>query len=106
MSREQERFKIRVKARSKFMPPGYKEMVKKKPSYGLYSSRRWHKLRSVQLKSEPWCAICESRDGIHVPATVVDHITPHRGDMDLFYDTCNLQSLCKPCHDLKTGKRM
>ena len=32
-------------------------------------------------------------------ATVVDHIKPHRGDIDLAYDPDNLQSLCKPCHD-------
>jgi len=34
-----------------------------------------------------------------VAATVVDHITPHRGDMTLFWDKSNWQSLCKRCHD-------
>ncbi len=33
------------------------------------------------------------------PATVVDHITPHRGDQALFWDYDNWQSLCKQCHD-------
>lgn len=32
-------------------------------------------------------------------ATVVDHIEPHKGDVDLFYDSDNTQSLCKHCHD-------
>ncbi|MEY4427219.1 MAG: hypothetical protein RL535_1517 [Pseudomonadota bacterium] len=32
-------------------------------------------------------------------ASVVDHIKPHRGDMSLFADPSNLQSLCKQCHD-------
>lgn len=34
-----------------------------------------------------------------VGATVVDHVKPHRGDLELFLDRTNLQSLCKPCHD-------
>lgn len=32
-------------------------------------------------------------------ATIVDHIVPHKGDLVLFHDPENLQSLCKPCHD-------
>ncbi|WP_338021838.1 AAA family ATPase [Aquabacter cavernae] len=35
----------------------------------------------------------------HAPATVVDHIAPHRGDQALFWDKGNWQPLCKPCHD-------
>jgi 5-methylcytosine-specific restriction endonuclease McrA len=34
-----------------------------------------------------------------VPATVVDHIKPHRGDPELFWDASNHQALCKHCHD-------
>ena len=33
------------------------------------------------------------------PAKEVDHIVPHKGDMKLFWDQTNWQSLCKPCHD-------
>lgn len=36
------------------------------------------------------------------PATVVDHIVPHTGNADLFWDKDNLQGLCKGCHDSKT----
>ena len=32
-------------------------------------------------------------------ATVVDHIEPHKGDPELFWDEDNWQGLCKPCHD-------
>jgi len=28
------------------------------------------------------------------PASVADHIKPHRGSLALFYDPANLQSLC------------
>lgn len=31
--------------------------------------------------------------------SVVDHIEAHRGDMALFWDRNNWQTLCKPCHD-------
>ncbi len=34
-----------------------------------------------------------------VPASVVDHIEPHRGDSALFWDSGNWQALCKRCHD-------
>ena len=37
------------------------------------------------------------------PATVVDHIVPHRGDKKLFWDQSNWQPLCKEHHDKKTG---
>jgi 5-methylcytosine-specific restriction endonuclease McrA len=30
---------------------------------------------------------------------VCDHIKPHRGKEELFWDEGNLQTLCKPCHD-------
>ena len=38
-----------------------------------------------------------------MPATVVDHIIPHKGDMDIFWDEDNWQPLCKRCHDQKTA---
>lgn len=39
-------------------------------------------------------------------STVVDHIIPHRGNMDLFWYEENWQPLCKRCHDKKTGSGM
>ena len=32
------------------------------------------------------------------PAELVDHVTPHDGDMTLFLDGANIQSLCGTCH--------
>ncbi len=32
------------------------------------------------------------------PANVVDHKTPHRGDMKVFWDKTNWQPLCTGCH--------
>ena len=41
--------------------------------------------------------MCEAQ-GLAVPATVADHVEPHAGDPDLFWNG-KLQSLCKPHHD-------
>lgn len=38
------------------------------------------------------------------PATVVDHIIPHRGDPELFWAVWNWQPLTKRAHDRKTAK--
>lgn len=69
--------------------------------HNLYSLPVWQTLRTRQLLKEPWCAEC-ARHGVRVRATVVDHIRPHRGNVALFSDPDNLQSLCKSCHDRKT----
>lgn len=71
---------------------------KKKPFAHLYKGATWENLRLTRLQEEPFCRFC-TRKGLKIPAGVVDHIEPHKGDEDLFYDYDNLQSLCKPCHD-------
>jgi len=57
---------------------------------------RWRKARATYLRSHPLCVMCRPR---LEPATVVDHIKPHKGDQVLFWDTANWQSLCKLHHD-------
>jgi len=64
----------------------------------LYSSKTWRTMREHQLQAAPLCAYCLSL-GYVTAATVADHVRPHRGNLALFYDAGNLQSLCKPCHD-------
>ena len=63
---------------------------------------RWRKARIAFLQRNPLCVEC-MRKGVLTPATVVDHIIPHRGDKDLFWNEENWQPLCKSCHDRKTG---
>ena len=63
---------------------------------------KWRRARKLFLQRHPLCANCLSQ-GIVTPATVVDHIVPHRGDRALFWDENNWQPLCKSCHDRKTG---
>lgn len=55
-------------------------------------------MRDHQLATEPLCRFCLITEDV-TAAEVVDHITPHKGDLDLFYNPLNLQSLCKYCHD-------
>ena len=64
----------------------------------LYKSKAWYRLRHHQLTQQPLCAYCKQL-GRTVAATVVDHIKPHRGDLELFYNPTNLQSLCDQCHN-------
>ena len=62
----------------------------------------WRKARKAFLQKHPLCSECR-KVGKLTPATVVDHIIPHRGDRKLFWDENNWQPLCKSCHDQKTG---
>ncbi len=64
---------------------------------------RWRKARRLFLQEHPLCAHCEN-EGIIRPATVVDHVIPHRGDAALFWDVSNWQPLCKVHHDRKTAR--
>ena len=59
---------------------------------------RWQRYRKIFLQEHPICANCRN-----APASVVDHIKPHKGDYDLFWDEDNHQALCKRCHDIKTA---
>lgn len=63
----------------------------------LYTTSRWRRLRAMQLLAEPLCSSCCAR-GLVTEASVVDHIEPHKGDMDKFWYGA-LQSLCSRCHN-------
>jgi len=63
-----------------------------------YKTAAWRARRAQQLASDPLCRLCPSWS--RQPATVADHVVPHRGDHALFWFGA-LQSLCKPCHDTK-----
>jgi len=64
---------------------------------------RWRKYSRVRLKRDPLCVHCKAH-GVLRTATVTDHIVPHRGDYELFWDPDNHQSLCITCHNQKTAK--
>ena len=62
---------------------------------------KWQKASKRFLEAHPLCVRCMA-EGRYERATVVDHITPHRGDARLFWDEANWQPLCKRHHDVKT----
>lgn len=59
---------------------------------------RWHKARATHLGRSPICIGCEAVGRIE-PASVVDHVDPHHGDPDKFWETSMWQSCCKWHHD-------
>lgn len=62
----------------------------------LYSTARWKRLSKDFLQQYPNCFVCGK------PATITDHITPHRGNAELFFNEDNLQPMCWSCHSRKT----
>lgn len=67
----------------------------------------WRKFRKAFLQEHPLCAECLEGDaftpGRPVPATVVDHVTPHRGDMAAFWRG-PFQALCERHHNAKSAR--
>lgn len=64
----------------------------------LYKTARYRRLRHAHASANPLCRFCLITEDIS-PVDVVDHVKPHKGDLDLFFDPDNLQSLCKHHHD-------
>ncbi|WP_084516538.1 HNH endonuclease [Microtetraspora niveoalba] len=61
------------------------------------STRRWRRVRGQHLRAEPTCRRCGA------PADEVDHIV-RLEDGGARFDHRNLQSLCAPCHQLKSAE--
>lgn len=85
--------------------PDHKPKAERKNSaawHHLYTNPRygWKRRREAQLAREPFCREC-ARHGLRVRATDVDHMIPHRGNLQLFLHG-DLQSLCHSCHSRKT----
>lgn len=89
--------------------PSHKRVVQKEVDSRRESSTqrgygyKWQKAREGFLRNHPLCVEC-GKQGQLVKATIVDHIIPHKGDKDLFWDRNNWQPLCKTCHDAKTAR--
>ncbi|MDO5621929.1 MAG: HNH endonuclease signature motif containing protein [Paracoccus sp. (in: a-proteobacteria)] len=81
----------------------------------FYKTARWRRSRLAHLAAEPVCRLCRQRGlvndgGLTLAGAVqpdrrrrflvVDHIVPHRGDVDLFWDRANWQTLCPDHHDI------
>jgi hypothetical protein len=49
-----------------------------------YSTARWGRIRKYQLLEYPLCKYCLER-AIVTPATICDHVEPHRGNINRFW---------------------
>lgn len=63
------------------------------------ANKRFRWMRLAFLMAHPMCARCLTE-----PATILDHITPHRGISTLFWNQRNWQGLCVHCHGVKTAR--
>jgi 5-methylcytosine-specific restriction protein A len=72
-------------------------MTTTRPWRHWYGKKRWLVTARNQLATHPLCAMCLS-DGAVTAASVVDHVEPHHGDAQMFWNG-KLQSLCAPCHN-------
>lgn len=86
------------------IPPSFKGPTQADPSEeddDLSKSRiygyLWAKYSKQRLQAHPLCVYCMRRKR-RTPATVTDHIKPHKQDQVLFWDPKNHQSLCASCH--------
>lgn len=64
----------------------------------MYQCARWRALRHRIIARDGCCVVCGATTNLHV-----DHIEPHNGHEDLFYDESNLQVLCRLHHGQKTA---
>ena len=75
-----------------------------------YANRKWRSLADAWVRQYPICVLCLVHGQVNMGVNeyhskqqrnlIVDHIEPHRGDVDLFWDQDNLETLCRyPCHD-------
>lgn len=95
---------VRAKSlKSKSVPETKRVEPERKSSSKRGYGYKWQKARINFLKLNPLCVECESAGRVE-SATDVDHIIPHKGDMNLFWDLNNWQPLCKSCHSKKTAK--
>jgi 5-methylcytosine-specific restriction protein A len=59
---------------------------------------RWQKASASNLRDHPLCAYCEL-EGRVTPATLTDHLYPHRVFEGTFWRKDWWVASCKPCHD-------
>jgi len=67
-----------------------------------YSTKQWRTLRQIQLSKHPLCAACLQENKI-TPALHLDHLFPWSSIGDTAFYHNLFQSLCQPCHSVKTA---
>ena len=78
-----------------------RRQAKERSAKRMYATNdpTWRGIRADQLRHEPLCREC-SKHGRNTAGNTVDHING-----DTYNNSAeNLQTLCKACHDRKTGR--
>jgi 5-methylcytosine-specific restriction enzyme A len=71
----------------------------------LYRTAQWQTLRKQILLRDKYqcqhqrCGTILTSGRTNPRSAVVHHKTPHKGNLDLFFNPDNLVSVCKACHD-------
>lgn len=79
-----------------------KERTRDSPTKRGYNYR-WQQASKSFLLANPLCIACKEKNLI-TPSDCVDHIRPHRGLFEVFWDKKNWQPLCFSCHSKKTAR--
>jgi 5-methylcytosine-specific restriction endonuclease McrA len=61
-------------------------------------SAAWDDAAAQLRKAHPLCRGCEAIDRV-MPAELIDHVEPHKGDPRKFWDQSRWQAACKWHHD-------
>lgn len=65
----------------------------------LYSTRAWQRCRMAKLAQSPMCERCK-----RVPASEVHHTARAQIAPEQFYQSENLEALCRKCHAKETAR--
>ena len=81
--------------------PSSRHRTERSRQYQHLYSTRWNAESKLYRECNPYCVLC-GLTGHYRPVQCVDHILPHKGSKTLFWNPDNWQSLCNPCHRVKT----
>ena len=89
-------------SKKRYWLPKKPKQARLHPNSDFYNSKQWRSLRNYYIQRNPLCESCKRRDKV-AAGQVVDHIKPinmggHKTDLT------NLQTMCHPCHNSKSGK--
>jgi hypothetical protein len=70
-------------------------MISAARHYG-YDTPKWRNMIKAFIVQHPWCIGCAAI-GKQTPATIMDHVVPHKGDRSKFF-AGPFQPLCSWCH--------
>ena len=68
-------------------------------THDFYNTPFWRMNRGPYLRNNSACVKCGSIRNLEI-----DHIKKHNGIWGVFIDVSNWQTLCKSCHNSKTGR--